>query len=95
MAMRKKYSQEYKQEAVQLAQSGDVPVSRVARELGLKPNLLTRWCREAKAAGTAAFPGIGRSRDQELTELKRELARVRKERDFLQEAAAFFAKVSR
>ena len=95
MAMRKKYSHEYKQEAVQLARSGDLPVSQVARELGLNPNVLTRWCREAKAHGPAAFPGVGMPRDQELTNLKRELARVRKERDFLHEAAAFFAKASR
>jgi putative transposase len=42
-----------------------------------------------------AFPGPGRPKDEELAHLKRELARVKKERDFLQEAAAFFAKGSR
>jgi transposase len=40
------------------------------------------------------FPGAGVSRDQELLALKRELARVKKERDFLRDAAAFFAKES-
>lgn len=95
MATRRKFSQEYKHEAVQLALSSDQSVSQVARELGIRPNLLIRWCRETEKAGGAAFPGQGKSRDDEIANLKRELARVRKERDFLQEAAAFFAKVSK
>ena len=95
MAIRRKFSQEYKHEAVQLVQSGDQSVSQAARELGISPNVLSRWCREAKAVGGKAFSGQGNPRDEEIAQLKRELARVRKERDFLQEAAAFFAKVSK
>jgi len=95
MATRRKFSQEYKHEAVQLARSSDEPISEVARHLGITPNLLTRWCREAKADGSKAFPGAGKPRDEEIANLRRELARVKKERDFLQEAAAFFAKVSK
>jgi transposase len=45
--------------------------------------------------GNDAFPGQGRSRDEELTALKRELAKVKKERDFLKEAAAYFARESK
>ncbi len=45
--------------------------------------------------GEEAFPGKGRPRDQEVAALKRELAQVRKERDFLKEAAAYFAKESK
>jgi transposase len=45
--------------------------------------------------GKEAFPGKGRTRDQELAGLKRELAQVTKERDFLREAAAYFAKRSK
>ena len=41
-----------------------------------------------------AFKGSGAPRDEELAHLKRELARVKKERDFLREAAVFFAKES-
>ena len=43
----------------------------------------------------AAFPGHGKSRDDELTRLKRELAQVKEERDFLKEAARYFAKESK
>jgi transposase len=54
-----------------------------------------RWRDELQLPGNDAFPGQSRIRDQELTELKRELAKVKKERDFLKEAAAYFAKESR
>jgi transposase len=56
--------------------------------------MLTRWVREAEAEGGKAFPGGGTPRDEELARLKRELARVTKERDFLKDAAAYFAKQS-
>ena len=54
----------------------------------------TRWKREAQAVGKAAFVGTGSPRDEEVARLKRELARITKERDFLREAATFFAKGS-
>ena len=95
MAMRKKFSQEFKHEAVQVAKSSQQSMSKVARDLGISPNLLTRWCRESAAGGAKVFPGNGKPRDEEIANLKRELAQTRKERDFLQEAAAFFAKVSK
>jgi transposase len=94
MPKRRKYSQEYKQEAVSLAESSEKSIHQVAQELGINATMLGRWCREAEADGPRAFRGQGVSRDEELTALKRELARVRKERDFLKEAATFFAKES-
>jgi transposase len=45
--------------------------------------------------GNKAFQGQGKPRDEEMAALKRELIQVRKERDFLREAAAFFAKASK
>lgn len=66
----------------------------MARELGVGANLLTRWKREADAGGQRAFGGTGSARDEEVARLKRELARVTKERDFLRDAATFFAKES-
>ena len=95
MQKRKKYTQEYKREAVALARSSAVPVSQVARELGINANVLTRWCREAANEKVPVFTGQGKPRDEEMAALKRELARVKKERDFLREAAAFFAKESK
>jgi transposase len=95
MGSRRKYSQEFKQEAVQLASQAGVSVAQVARDLGLQPNMLTRWRRESVEGGIKAFRGQGVPRDQELAQLKRDLGRVTRERDFLKEAAAYFAKTSR
>jgi transposase len=95
MMNRRKYSAEYKREAVGLAKSGTKPISQVARELGIHGGVLTRWCREMAEDEGIAFQGQGKPRDEELATLKRELVQVKKERDFLKEAAAFFAKESK
>ena len=95
MARRRKFSDEFKREAVRLATQSGVTQSQVGRELGINANLLGRWCRDYAANGTAAFPGQGKPRDEEMASLKRELARVKKERDFLRETAAYFARESK
>ena len=95
MVRRRKFSDEYKREAVRLAKHPGVTKSQVAQELGINANLLGRWCRDFAANGASAFPGQGKPRDEEMASLKRELSRVKKERDFLREAATFFAKESK
>ena len=65
------------------------------RGTGISTRQFRRWRDELQLLGDEAFPGQGRTRDEELTALKRELGQVRKERDFLREAAAYFAKRSR
>ena len=94
MSKRRNYSPEFKQEAVELTRMDGVTISQIARELGIGANMLGRWRRELSEDGEKAFRGQGKARDEEMAKLKRELARVKKERDFLQEAAAFFAKAS-
>ena len=89
---RRKFSAEFKREAVALTRDPNVTIAQVGRELGINPNMLSRWRKELDRQGNTAFKGQGHSRDEEVTALKRELARVRKERDFLKDAAAFFAK---
>lgn len=89
---RRKFSDEFKREAVSFTQQSGVTKAQVARELGISAGLLGRWARELRDSGDKAFPGKGKARDTELADLKRELARVKKERDFLREAATFFAK---
>ena len=92
---RRKYSPEYKQEAVALVQQSDVPISEIARNLGINDNMLRRWIKEQADPIKKSFPGHGSPRDEEVTRLKRELLQVKKERDFLREAAAYFAKESK
>ena len=85
MGQRKTFTPEFKREAVQLLESGSRPASQIARELGIKRNQLYKWQAELKARGGGAFPGSGRrqSRTDEVSRLKRELARVTEERDIL------------
>ena len=95
MHKRRKYSQEYKQEAAQLVGQSDIPLAQVATNLGINPSILRRWCDEISKAGNNAFPGNGTPRDMELVQIKRELQQVKQERDFLKEAAAYFARTSK
>jgi len=57
--------------------------------------MLRRWRKEAETLDSKAFRGQGHAHDEELAQLKRELGRVKRERDFLKDAAAYFAKESK
>jgi transposase len=92
MRKRRIFSAEYKAEAVQLVESSDKPLSQIARDLGINPNMLGRWRKEFREGKKTAFPGQGNPRDEEIARLKKELRQVKQERDFLKEAAAYFAK---
>lgn len=94
MSKRKRYSPEYKRELVELVRRSGSSCRKIALEVGVNPNMLTRWVREADAGGGKAFPGGGTARDEEMARLKRELSKVTRERDFLKDAAAYFAKQS-
>ena len=91
----KRYSAEFKREAILRATEEGKTDEAVCDELGISTRQFRRWRDELELLGGEAFPGKGRTRDQELVDLKRELAQVKKERDFLKEAAAYFAKASK
>jgi len=97
--MRRRFTKEYKVEAVRLATVGDKSLAQVARELGLRPDVLREWKRQFSAAGSPAeaFPGNGRTAgaEEELQRLRREVEQLKQERDFLKKAAAYFAKDQR
>ena len=94
MAQRRKFSEEFKREAVGLTRLPGANVAQIAQDLGVGSNLLWRWRWELEVHGKQSFVGAGVARDQELLALKRQLAKVTKEQDFLRDAAAFFAKES-
>ena len=95
---RRQFTREFKVEAVRLAAAGDRPLNQVARDLGVRPDMLRQWRRQAEGhadtprGGGAAGRGRLTSQDEEIRRLKRELAQVREERDILGKATAFFAK---
>lgn len=96
MGRRQRYSAEFKRQALKRADEPGVTDVLVCEELGINARQLRRWRDAVSEHGeTKAFPGHGKSRDDELTRLKRELAKVTEERDFLREAARYFAKESK
>ena len=95
MARRRTYSAEFKREAVALADAPGQTLRQVAADLGIHETLIRKWRRQQREDGAKAFPGAGSPRDEEMARLKRELAQVKRERDFLRDAAAFFAKESK
>lgn len=96
MQKRKKFTKEFKLESLRLMRASGKPAAEVARELGIRRNQLYKWEEELNSHGEDAFPGHGRrtARDEEIARLKRELARVKEERDILKKAAQYFAKES-
>jgi len=97
MTKRTTYTKEFKEEAIRLLERGDKPAIELARELGIRRNLLYKWQEQLRAKGEAAFSGPGRpqsdsGKDAEIARLKRELEQVKEERDILKKAAAYFAK---
>ena len=91
---RRKHSAEFKREAVRLSREPGRTVGEVAANLGVDRSLLQRWRSETEAHGADAFPGNGRPKasDEEVLQLRKELARAQQERDILKKALAYFAK---
>ena len=90
---RKRYSREFKLEAVKRANESGKPVAEVARELDISVHHLYRWRDQAAKEGDKVFPGHGKTNSQdELTRLRRENTRLREERDILKKSLIFFAK---
>ena len=95
MTRRNRYSAEFKREALKRANEEGVTDVLVAEELEINARQLRRWREAAKRGGEKAFPGQGNARDKEMMLLKRKLAKVEQERDFLKDAAAYFARESK
>jgi transposase len=91
MVEQRVYSEEFKREAVRLAQERGNRAG-VARELGLSDTVLSRWMKRLSEGGEdeTAFPGRGNTRDAEVARLKRELARALKENEILKKAVGIF-----
>ena len=94
MQKRRKFSREFKLEAVRLVKERGVSVAQAGRDLDLHENVLRKWIREVSADPQQAFPGQGQMKPEqlEIARLRKEVAKLKAERDILKKAAAFFAK---
>ncbi len=97
MTRRRKYSREFKVQAVQMVTDQGLSVSEVARDLGIHPTLLQKWKKQFSELAEQAFPGNGRlpAEQEELRQLRADVRKLRMERDILKKATAFFAKESK
>ena len=94
---KKKYSVEFKLEAVRLSNESGKPITQVARDLNIPVVALYRWRDEMHRDGAKAFPGKGKKTNVspeklELERLRRENKQLREERDVLKKSLVFFAK---
>jgi len=88
---RRRFSPEFKAEAVRLVATSDESIGTIAQELGVTPQSLRTWVEAARPQ-----PRVPLTEDErtELTRLRREIRRVEMERDILKKATAFFARQS-
>ena len=86
------YPEEFRPEAIRLAQLGDKPQRRLAKDLGISDVTLRNWLKEEKAAKGERPGGLSSDEREELARLRDENAKLRMEREILRKAAVFFAK---
>jgi transposase len=94
---RRRFTREFKLEAVRLVSEQNLTVAQAARDLDLHENVLRKWVKDYQGEPAHAFPGHGRQKPEqaEIAALKREIKKLRAERDILKKAAAYFANESK
>src|SRR3954464_5201067 len=82
---RRKFSREFKVEAVKLVRERGVSAAQAARDLDVHENVLRKWVKEFAAAPAGAFPGHGQVKPEqlELDRLRRDVTKLKAERDIL------------
>ncbi len=93
---RRRFDRAFKLEAVKLVRDRGVSASQAARDLDVHENVLRKWVKEFAADPQHAFPGQGQMKPEqlEIERLRREVVRLKAERDILKKATALFAKES-
>ena len=92
--VRRQFTREFKVEAVRLVRERGVSVAQASRDLGVHENVIRKWMRDFEAGPGQAFPGHGTMKPEqaEIERLRREVQKLKAERDILKKAAAYFAK---
>jgi transposase len=93
---KRKFTREFKLEAVRLIRDRGVSYAQASRDLNVHPTQLRSWVKAFAEDPQEAFPGQGRMKPEqlEIARLKREVIKLKAERDILKKAAAYFAKES-
>jgi transposase len=93
---RRKFTREFKREAVNLIRDRGVSYAQAARDLSVHESVLRNWVKAFADDPQHAFPGHGQMKPEqlEIARLKREVIKLKAERDILKKAAAYFAKES-
>ena len=93
---RRKFTREFKLEAVKLIKERGVSYVQAAEDLGVHQSQLRTWVKGFEADPQQSFPGQGQMKPEqlEIARLKREVTKLKAERDILKKAAAYFAKES-
>jgi transposase len=93
---RRRFTREFKLEAVKLIKVRGVSVAQASRDLGVHGTVLRNWVKAFADDPQHAFPGHGQLKPEqtEIARLKREVTKLKAERDILKKAAAYFAKES-
>jgi transposase len=94
MTKRKKYSKEFKLDAIALVIEQNYSQAEASRNLGINSNMLGRWIKEAENEDGHAFRGNGKltADQEEIRSLKAQVKRLEMEREVLKKATVFFAK---
>jgi transposase len=93
---RRRFTREFKLEAVRLVRERGLTLSQAAQDLDLHESVLRRWVKDVQDDPAQAFPGHGQQKPEqaEIAALKREIKKLKAERDILKKAAAYFANES-
>ncbi len=94
---RRIHSSEFKLEAAKLVRERGVTIAQAARDLDIHANVLRKWLEQYDAEGAKAYTEASpaKAEHQELVRLRKEVERLKMERDILKKAAQFFAKESK
>ena len=90
---RRKFSDEFKRDAIEIVRSSDRSIAEVARELGIYDSSLGNWVRQDRI-DRGERQGLSSDEQTELVELRRENSRLRMERELSKRAVAFWVKES-
>ena len=90
---RRKFSDEFKRDAVEIVNSSGKSIAQVARELGIYDSTLGSWVNQDEI-NRGVRDGVTTADREEVTELRRENARLRMERELLKRAVAFWVRES-